>query len=75
MWLVVARLSAGPDSVRCDPERQQRQADVRAEVRAIMFTVEEAPGSGSIFVRLSTGAEQLRLASRGSMRSTVRATR
>ena len=28
----------------------------------IMFTVEEAPGTGSIFVRLSTDAEQLRLA-------------
>jgi hypothetical protein len=28
----------------------------------IMFTVEEAPGAGSIFVRLSTEAEQLRLA-------------
>jgi hypothetical protein len=28
----------------------------------IMFTVEEAPGTGSIFVRLSTEAEQLRQA-------------
>ena len=28
----------------------------------IMFTVEEAPGTGSIFVRLSTEGEQLRLA-------------
>ncbi|MFZ1118144.1 MAG: hypothetical protein WAN44_20205 [Propionibacteriaceae bacterium] len=28
----------------------------------IIFTVEEAPGTGSIFVRLSTEAEQLRLA-------------
>jgi hypothetical protein len=28
----------------------------------IMFTVEEVPGAGSIFVRLSTEAEQLRLA-------------
>ena len=28
----------------------------------IMFTVEEAPGTGSIFARLSTEAEQLRLA-------------
>ena len=28
----------------------------------IMFTVDEAPGAGSIFVRLSTEAEQLRLA-------------
>ena len=28
----------------------------------IMFTVEEAPGTGSIFTRLSTEAEQVRLA-------------